>query len=185
MQCATPRVRSSPHLFIYEGNPKPSAAGTDGDHHLARSASGSGAREIRVRVGASSRGKGRGKELASSAPKTRYDRHAPTTTEARRAVGGLPSALTRAEPPEVFRAPSHAPSRPRASVRLRESACARSSGVAVGVVRARAVLSFSDRVSERVGLSGAEPRHYCRAESAIVHWSAEDSPTPSPIQPIR
>src|SRR5215831_9472891 len=31
-----------------------------------------------------------------------------------------------------------------------------------------------------VGLSGAEPRKYCRAVSAILHWSAEDSPTPSP-----
>ncbi len=35
------------------------------------------------------------------------------------------------------------------------------------------------RVSERVGLSEAEPRQYCRAVSAILHWSAEDSPTPS------
>ena len=35
------------------------------------------------------------------------------------------------------------------------------------------------RASERVGLSGAEPRQYCRAVSAILHWSAEDSPTPS------
>src|SRR5262249_19154862 len=35
------------------------------------------------------------------------------------------------------------------------------------------------RTSERVGLSGAEPRQYCRAVSAILHWSAEDSPTPS------
>jgi hypothetical protein len=34
--------------------------------------------------------------------------------------------------------------------------------------------------SERVGLSGAEPRQYCQAVSAILHWSAEDSPTPEP-----
>ena len=34
---------------------------------------------------------------------------------------------------------------------------------------------------ERVGLSGAEPRQYRPAVSAILHWSAEDSPTPSPL----
>ena len=44
--------------------------------------------------------------------------------------------------------------------------------------RAR-VCRSPNRASERVGLSGAEPRQYRRAVSAILHWSAEDSPTPS------
>ncbi len=45
---------------------------------------------------------------------------------------------------------------------------------------ARAVCCSPIRVSERVGLSGAEPLQYCRQFRQYCERSAEDSPTPSP-----
>ena len=103
--------------------------------------------------------------------------------------------MSRAEPPEVFRATSAIlPIQPGsiASARapdpgpsrrcLRGLRTPRGEGLDRAVLfDARAVCRSPIRVSERVGLSGAEPRQYCRAVSAILHWSAEDSPTPSTL----
>ena len=96
--------------------------------------------------------------------------------------------LSRAEPPEVFRATSAMlPTLPGSIA----SARAPDPGPSRRCLRVSPPQRIPDRpfpavannrVSERVGLSAAEPRQYCQAVSAILHWSAEDSPTPSPAE---
>jgi len=115
--------------------------------------------------------------------------HAPSRPEVFRAT----SAILPIQPGSIAsaRAPDPGPSRrclraraglriglDRAQRRFDRPSCAR--GLRRDAVRRADVVCRSPiRESERVGLSGAEPRQYCPAVSAILHWSAEDSPTPS------
>src|SRR5689334_18118915 len=95
------------------------------------------------------------------------------------------------EPPEVFRATSAMlPIQPgsiasaRAPDRGSARRCLRVCAAWVRVPRARRSWSraHTERRGEWVGLSAAEPRQYCQAVSAILHWSAKDNPTPSPTR---
>jgi hypothetical protein len=123
IQCATARARSSKHRFIYEGNPEPDPARTDGDHHLARSASGSSAREIRVRLGAAAGRQGRGRQVGLAVAR-RAAQDLPRGGDTRRAARGLPrDQCNTAEAAGQYCLGSR--SRPRAVSALPPCVCAR------------------------------------------------------------
>jgi hypothetical protein len=116
-----------------------------------------------------------------------HARHAPSRPASFRAT----SAILPTQPGSIAsaRAPDPGPSRRCLRDRRNGLIAIAARGVHSSRQRQAAATGGGDRrgplydawagASERVGLSGAEPRQYCRAVSAILHWSAEDSPTPS------
>jgi len=119
----------------------------------------------------------------------RLDVHAPRRPEVFRATSAIlpiqPGSIASARAPDP--GPSRRCLRARAGLRIGLDGAQRrfdrpsfARGLRRDAVRCADVVCRSAiRESERVGLSGAEPRQYCPAVSAILHWSAEDSPTPS------